>query len=177
MNLNLPSIVIMISNFERILSVFGETTESSITEIFNKLTIEYGWVDNHTEAERLMSRFRGILISSICGELEQELKLSFRKIISKLPNTPTTKADSYWHQNMPINSTLKGRAKSMWAIRIAFTHGNGLISQIKDSDLVDHLTSSRHLCGVHLEEEQIILGGDITFPVIRSATDIYERHK
>lgn len=166
----------MISDQERILTVFAELTEKSIAEGFERVKESYEWVDTDDEAKSLMTRFRGILIASLCGEIEELLGRKFSSIIDQLPDSPTTKSDKYWHEDMPKTSTLRGRAKTMWAIRIAYTHGNGLKSQIDDETVADYL-SRLHFRGIHIESDKIFLYGDVTYPAVRTAVDIIERLK
>ena len=166
----------MISDHERILTVFAELTENSIAKGFKYASEEYEWVDTDDEAKSLMTRFRGALIASICGEIEELLGRKFSSFIDQLPDSPTEKFDEFWHEDMPKGSSLRGRAKTMWAIRIAYTHGNGLRSQIDDEAVSDYI-DKRHFRGIHVESDKIILYGDVTFPAVRTAVDIYERFK
>lgn len=166
----------MITDQERILSVFAELTESSILKGFQYVKEDYEWVDTDDEAKSLMTRFRGILIASLCGEIEELLGRKFSSFFNQLPDTPTLKSEKYWHIDMPENSTLRGRAKTMWAIRIAYTHGNGLKSQIDDQAVADYL-NHHHFRGIHIESDKIVLYGDVTFPAVRTIVDIYERFK
>ena len=123
-----------------------------------------------------MTRFRGIFIASLGGELEELLGRKFSSFFEQLPDTVTSKSDKYWHKDMPKTSTLRGRAKTMWAIRIAYTHGNGLKSQI-DDEVVRSYIDFQHFRGTHIESDKIVLYGDITSPAVCTAIDIYERFK
>jgi len=166
----------MMSDYERLLSAFAELTESSIGKAFRQAKEKYEWVDSIEEAKSLMSRLRGTLIASICGEIEEKLGRNFSSFIPQLPDTPTRRTQSFWHASMPNGSTLRGRAKIMWAIRIAYTHGNGKYSQINDPQVAQYLNET-HFDGISIENDKIVLSGRIAFPAVRTAVDIYERFK
>ena len=166
----------MISDHERILTVFADLTEESIAKGFKYVLDKYEWVDTDEEAKNLMTRFRGILIASLCGEIEELLGRKFSSFFNQLPDIPTKKTEKYWHEDIPEKSTLRGRAKTMWAIRIAYTHGNGLKSQIDDLNVASYL-DEYHFRGIQVESDKIILNNEVTYPAVKTAVEIYERFK
>jgi len=121
-----------ITNYERLLWVLAEEMDSSISSCFAKVKKEYEWVESQEEAKSLARRLRGIFIASLVGEVEEKIALKFSSVFEKLSDSPTTQSSKYWFSHMPESSTPCGRAKVMWAIRIAYTHSNGNISQIGD---------------------------------------------
>ena len=166
----------MMPDQERILSEFATLTEGSIAKGFRHVVEKYEWVETKEEAINLMSRFRGILISSLCGEIEECTGISFSKILSQLSDSPDFNTSKFRHQNMTQSSSLRGRAQTMWAIRIAYTHGNGHIRQIDDDEVIDFLPGE-HIMGIKIESEKIILTGQETFPAVRTAVEIFEKFK
>lgn len=164
------------TDHERILSEFATLTEESISKAFKHLEEKYEWVDTKEEAVSLMSRLRGNLIASLCGEIEEITGIGFAKIISQLSDKPDLKTSKFRHENMPETSSLKGRAQIMWAIRLAFTHGNGDIAQIDDANVAAYLFN-KHLDDVTVEANRVVLGRKVTFPSIRTTVEILEKFK
>lgn len=168
----------MISDYERLLWVFAEELESNISSCFKKSTEAYEWVDSQDEAESLMRRFRGTFIASVVGEIEELISRPFKSVFDQLSDTPTIKESKYWFEDMPKTSSPKGRAKVMWAIRIAYTHGNGHIDQINDQEVADYLKPefcNKHFRGIKIENDQIKLFGDVTYPALKTAVEIKEK--
>lgn len=130
-----------ITDNERLLEVFVQEINSSISSLREKVTEEYEWVDSIEEAESLGRRLRGIFIASLVGEIEEEIGGNFSSLFATLTDTPTVEHSKYWSEHMPKTSSLCGRAKVMWAIRIAYTHGNGSLSQIGDPKVAVFLDS------------------------------------
>ena len=164
------------SDQERLLSEFASLTESAIADVLRHLEEKYEWVETKEESVSLMSRFRGILIASLCGELEELLGMKFMKLVPQLSDKADKKTSKFTHENFPDDSSLKGRAQTMWAIRIAFTHGNGLISQIDDAQVAGYLPG-KHLKGINIVDDKIILERQVTFPSVRTAVEILEKFK
>jgi len=164
-----------ITDQERLLWVLAEEFESSISSCFSKVGERHEWVDNDEEAQALMRRFRGVFIASLVGEVEERIGRKFSSVFDRLSDTPTPKNSKYWFEDMPINSTPRGRAKVMWAIRIAYTHGNGHIDQVTDEDVADYLNTSfaaTHFRGVRIEDDFIKVFGDVTYPALKTILEI-----
>ena len=167
-----------VTDYERLLWVLAEEVESSITSCFQKATKEYEWVDSDEEAQSLMRRFRGIFVASLVGEIEEKIGQKFFSICDQLPDTPTLKSSRYWHEDMPKTSTPRGRAKVMWAIRIAYTHGNGHIGQISYQKVADFLKpefARKHFRGINIEKDLVKVFGDVTYPTLKTALEINDR--
>lgn len=167
-----------ITDYERLLWVLAEEIESSIASCFRKASDEIEWVDSDEEAHSLMCRFRGIFVASVVGEIEEKIGRSFSSTFQQLPNTPTHKNSKYWFVDMPSTSSPRGRAQAMWAIRIAYTHGNGHINQITDPDVAAYLHpnfASQHFRGLRVENDTVQVFGDVTYPALKTALEIYER--
>ncbi|MBT3043514.1 MAG: hypothetical protein KME67_11685 [Candidatus Thiodiazotropha sp. (ex Codakia orbicularis)] len=167
-----------ITDYERLLWVLAEEIESSISSCFQKASDEIEWVDSDEEARALMRRLRGIFVASVVGEIEEKIGRSFSSTFQQLPCTPTHKNSEYWFEDMPSTSSPRGRAQVMWAIRIAYTHGNGHINQITDRDVAAYLQPSfamRHFRGLRVENEIVQVFGDVTYPALKTTLEIYER--
>lgn len=167
----------MMSDYERLLWVLAEEFEGSIASCFKKTSENHEWVDSTEEAEALMRRFRGIFVASIVGEIEEKIGRNFSSVFNQLSDKPTIKNSKYWFEDMPINSSPRGRAKVMWAIRIAYTHGNGHIDQIDDKNVAAFLqpTFARvHFRGVEVEDEFVKVTGDVTHPALKTVLEIYD---
>ena len=167
-----------ITDYERLLWVLAEEIEDSIASCFRKASDEVEWVDSAEEANDLMRRFRGIFVASVVGEIEEKIDRSFSSTFQQLPNSPTPKNSKYWFVDMPPTSTPRGRAQAMWAIRIAYTHGNGHIGQITDPDVAAYLEPSfvrQHFRGLRVEDDIVQVFGDVTHPALKTALEIYER--
>ena len=68
----------------------------------------------------------------------------------------------------------------MWAIRVAYTHGNGHIDQITDQDVADCLNpeyARKHFRGLRVENDLVQVFGDVTYPALKTALEIYEKFK
>ncbi|MEW8194020.1 MAG: hypothetical protein AB2793_09935 [Candidatus Thiodiazotropha sp.] len=167
-----------ITDYERLLWVLAEEIESSISSCFQKASDEIEWVDSDEEAHALMRRLRGIFVASVVGEIEEKIGRSFSSTFQQLPSTPTHKNSEYWFDDMPTTSSPRGRAQVMWAIRIAYTHGNGHINQITDPNVAAYLQPSfarQHFRGLRVQNEIVQVLGDVTYPALKTALEIYER--
>jgi hypothetical protein len=167
-----------ISDYERLLWVLAEEMESSVASCFRKASEEHEWVHSQEEAESLIRRFRGIFVASLVGEIEEKIRRKFSSVFDQLQDVPTLKESSYWFVDMPSTSTARGRAKVMWAIRIAYTHGNGHIDQITDKDVANYLKPAfvrRHFSGVRVENDIVKLSGSVTHPALKTAIEIKEK--
>ena len=168
------------TDYERLLWVLAEEMESSISSCFSKVSETHEWVDSDEEANALMRRFRGIFVASLVGEIEEKIGRKFSSVFDQLSDTPTPKSSSYWFEDMPETSSSKGRAKLMWAIRVAYTHGNGHIDQITDQDVASWLTpefAKKHFRGLRVENDLVQVFGDVTYPALKTALEIYEKFK
>ncbi len=166
------------SDNERLLWVLAQELESSITKCFRMVQDTAEWVDTEDEARALMCRFRGMFVSSLVGEVEEKIGQNFSSVFERLPDRPTLKNSKYWFEDMPKLSTPRGRAKAMWAIRIAYTHGNGHASQIGDPMVAGYLApqfARRHFRGLAIENDRVMLFGDVTFPAIKTVLEISDR--
>lgn len=164
-----------ISDQERLLWVLAEEFESSIASCFSKVGERHEWLASDEEAKALMRRFRGIFIASLVGEIEEKIGRKFSSIFDQLSDSPTLKNSKYWFEDMPKDSSPRGRAKVMWAIRIAYTHGNGHIDQITDIDVADYLDTSfapKHFRGVKVNDDYVQVFGDVTYPAIKTILEI-----
>ena len=66
----------------------------------------------------------------------------------------------------------------MWAIRIAYTHGNGQLNQISDLGIADFLNPNfavRHLRGVRVDNDIVKVFGDVTYPAIKTVLEINDK--
>ena len=165
-------------DFERMLWVFAEEMETNVVSCFSKASDAVEWVDSDEEAASLMRRFRGIFIASLVGEIEEKIGRSFSSVFDQLSNSPTASKSEYWFSDMPKRSSLRGRAKVMWAIRIAYTHGNGSIHQIDDEKVAEYLQprfARTHFRGVRVENDLIKLFGDVTGPALKTTLEICDR--
>lgn len=166
------------SDHERLLWVFAENLERSIDLGFKQSTDPAEWVDGQDEAEALMRRMRGIFVASLVGETEERVGRNFSSIIEQLPDTPTQKNSKYWFVDMPRTSTPRGRAKVMWAIRIAYTHGNGHKNQISDATVasfIDPSYANKHFRGVRIKSDIVTLFKDVTFPALKTVLEIADK--
>ena len=123
-----------ISDSERILTVLAEQIERSCGLISHMVDDDVEWVDSLDEADALASRMRGIFVATLVGQIEEETGKGFTSIIEELPDLVTAPKSLHWFESMPATSTLQGRAKVMWAIRLAFTHSNSVLKKIKNKD-------------------------------------------
>ncbi len=167
-----------LSDFERLLWVFAEETESSIRSCFKKADNDYEWVNGQAEVDSLMQRFRGVFVASLVGEIEEKLGRKFSSVFDQLSDSPTAEGSEYWFTDMPRTSTPRGRAKVMWAIRIAYTHGNGHIDQIDDPNIAAWLEPAfveKHFRGVRVVDDYVKLFGDVTYPAIKTAVEINDQ--
>ncbi len=168
------------TDFERLLWVLAEEMESSISSCFQKVPEKHEWVDSDEEAQALMRRFRGIFVASLVGEIEEKIGRKFSSVFDQLSDTATLKNSHYWFEDMPKNSSIKGRAKLMWAIRVAYTHGNGNINQITDQEVADYLKpefATKHFRGLRVENDLVQVYGDVTYPALKTALEIYDKFK
>jgi len=166
------------TDYERLLWVFAEEMESSISSCFRKALEEYEWVDSEEEAKSLMRRFRGIFIASLVGEIEEKIGRKFSSIFDQLSDRPTQPHSMYWFEDMPETSSLRGRAKLMWAIRVAYTHGNGHINQISDQNVAAYLKlefAKLHFRGLKVENDLVQVSDDVIHPAIKTALEITHR--
>ncbi len=167
-----------ITNYERLLWVLAEEMESSISSCFQKVSESHEWVNSDEEAKSLMRRLRGTFIASLVGEIEEKIGRKFSSVFNQLPDTPTTYSNKYWFEDMPPTSTARGRAKVMWAIRIAYTHGNGHIDQITDNEVADFLQqefAQKHFRGISVENDIVQVYGDVTYPALKTVLEIDDR--
>jgi len=77
-----------------------------------------------------------------------------------------------------IATATSDRAKVMWAIRTAYTHGNGHISQITDPEVAKYLAPSfarKHFRGVKIVDDILNVTGDVTYPALKTALEINDR--
>jgi len=168
------------TDYERLLWVLAEEMESSISSCFSKASEAHEWVDSDEEAHALMRRLRGIFVASLVGEIEEKIGRKFPSVFAQLSDAPTPKNSTYWFEDMPKESSSKGRAKLMWAIRIAYTHGNGHINQITDQDVTDYLKpdfARTHFRGLRVENDLVQVFEDVTYPALKTALEIYEKFK
>jgi len=166
------------TDYERLLFVLAEEMESSIGSCFQKVAQEHEWVDSDEEATSLMNRLRGIFVASLVGEVEEKIGRSFSSVFDQLPDKPTIRGSDYWHEGMPRTSSPRGRAKVMWAIRVAYTHGNGHIAQITDDAVAGFLQlefARKHFRGTRVEDDIVQVFGDITYPALKTALEINHR--
>ena len=66
----------------------------------------------------------------------------------------------------------------MWAIRIAYTHGNGHIGQITDPAVADYLNPTfvkKHFRGISVENDIVKVFGDVTYPALKTALEINDK--
>lgn len=167
-----------ITDYERLLWVLAEEMESSISSCFSKVAQEHEWVNSDSEAKTLMRRLRGIFVASLVGEIEEKIGRIFSSVFNQLPDTPTIKFSKYWYEDMPSTSTPRGRAKVMWAIRIAYTHGNGHIAQVKDPTVVSYLEPAfarKHFRGIGIKNDIVQIFGDVTYPALKTVLEIDDR--
>jgi hypothetical protein len=167
-----------ISDYERLLWVLAEEIESSIAKFFQMVADEAEWVDSDNEARSLTRRLRGMFVSSLVGEIEERVGRPFSSVFEQLSDNPTPKNSKYWFVDMPSGSTPRGRAKAMWAIRIAYTHGNGHIRQVSDPDVAKYLHpefARCHFRGLGVDGDLVQLSGDVTFPALKTALEINEK--
>lgn len=167
-----------ISDFERLLWVLAEEMEGSISSLFRKVADKYEWVNDDNEAHMLMRRMRGIFVASLVGEIEENIGRSFASTFDQLSDQPTSKNSKYWFVDMPKSSTVRGRAKVMWAIRQAYTHGNGHVGQIDDDGVAAWVKSDfapKHFRGVSVENDIVQVFGDVTHPAIKTALEINDQ--
>lgn len=118
------------ADYERLVMVFAQELETSIASCFAN--------SSGDDAELLMRRFRGILVASLVGEIEEKVNKSFSSVFEQLSDKPTKKFSKYWHPDMLKSSSVRGRAKLMWAIRVAYTHDNGLCFLNQGTNSVTH---------------------------------------
>lgn len=163
---------------ERKLWAFADIMDRGIATTFREADLPGSWVDGREEAEELMSRMRGIFVASLVGEVEERLSRDFGSTFQQLSDRPSDQR-KYRHEDIPRRSTLRGRAKIMWAVRLTYTHGNGLVSQIEDDDLVELIQDAqyvrRHFRGIHIRLDRLWLGGDVTYPAIKTQLEILDR--
>jgi hypothetical protein len=167
-----------ISEYERLLWVLAQEIESSIAKCFQMVADEAEWVDSEDEARSLMRRLRGMFVSSLVGDIEERIGRSFSSVFEQLSDSPTPKNSKYWFVDMPSRSSPRGRAKAMWAIRIAYTHGNGHIRQINDPNVAKYLLpefTRCHFRGLGVDGDLVQLSGDVTFPALKTALEINEK--
>ena len=168
----------VVKDYERLLTVFSEEMESSISSCFQKSLNKYEWVDSAEEARALARRFRGVFVASVVGEIEEKISRSFTSTFKQLSKIPTQKKSKYWCDAMPSTSSPRGRAQVMWAIRIAYTHGNGRVNQITDCKVVEYLDPSfvnQQFKGLQIENNNIQILRYVTYPVLKTALEIYEK--
>ena len=167
-----------ITDYERLLHVLAEELENSISSCFQKVADDSEWVDSDEEAGALMCRFRGIFVASLVGEIEEKIQRSFSSVFDQLPDNPTPKNSRYWYEHMPKDSSTSGRAKVMWAIRIAYTHGNGHVGQISDSEIAYYLIpdfAHKHFRGISIVNDILTINGDVTYPALKTVLEINDR--
>jgi hypothetical protein len=164
-----------ITDYERLLWVLAEEMDSSIYSCFSKVKESYEWVESQDEAESLGRRLRGIFIASLVGEIEEKIGVKFSSVFEKLSDIPTTQDSGYWFEHMPESSTPRGRAKVMWAIRIAYTHGNGNISQIGDPKIKEFLEQvfvNKHFKGIKVVDDVVTGLENVPYPAIKTVLEI-----
>jgi hypothetical protein len=167
-----------ISDHERMLTVFAEELECGIASCYSRIGVESEWIDNHQEAEAIMTRIRGIFVASLVGEVEEKIGRAFSTVFDQLSDRPTLPSSKYWFVDMPKKSTLRGRARVMWAIRIAYTHGNGLMTQIDNKNVADRLEpkyANSHFRGIRVKTGTATIFGDVTFPALKTALAICDQ--
>ena len=169
-----------LTNRERLLTVLvGEATGVS-ARFFKQVDQKYEWLDSREEAERLSNRLCGLLVATLVGEIEETTKKSYTKILEKLPDTPTTSEHPFWFSTMPENSSVQGRAKVMWAIRVAFTHGTGHLNQIHDPKVkpwAEPAFASAQFSGYSVVDNRILIGGGDCYAAMRTTVGILESLK
>ena len=164
-----------ITDYERLLWVLAQEMDSSISRCFAQVKEEYEWVETKEEAESLARRLRGIFIASLVGEVEEKITTKFSSVFEQLSNSPTPQGSGYWFEHMPESSTPCGRAKVMWAIRIAYTHGNGNISQIGDPKIKEFLEPTfvnKHFKGIKVENDIVTGLEKVPYPAIKTVLEI-----
>lgn len=75
-------------------------------------------------------------------------------------------------------ASLRGRAKVVWAIRVAYTHGNGHKDQVDDNKVrawIERSFVRTHFRGVELNDDVLTLMGDVTYPALRTALTIVKQ--
>lgn len=124
----------------------------------------------------LMSQIIGMFITwlNATEEVRQNSKGnsgSFRTtIIDKLDEDDDPNWNSYLAES---KGTLKNRVKSLWGIRIAFTHGNGDISLIKNDINREYAKNSKkYLPGIELKNNKLKLRGFIIHHAIRTIVQV-----
>jgi len=170
--------VMAITDYERLLWVLAEQIESATRAFLDKADDPVEWVDSIGEARSLGWRIRGIFVATLVGELEEKMGRSFSSVFAQLPDTPTSSGSKYWFESMPSTSTPRGRASVMWALRLAYTHGNGKVSQVSDikiSNFLDTAFAGRHFSGIRIDNDVVALDSDATFIALRTALEIKER--
>ena len=165
-----------ISDLERVLDVFAHQTGRQVRQIYDLLEEEHEWVYTKEEAENLSSRILGVFIASLCGEVEEKVKIKFGKIIPQLSDKKDQETSKYKFQGIPKDSNLRSRAKTLWAIRLSYTHGNGLLNQI-DDEALRNCVNDTHLPGVSLDSGKIILNSSVAMASVRTIVEIIEKFK
>jgi hypothetical protein len=168
------------NSYEYYLKEFGVNLEEAICGVFSKYTKGAKHENGMQIAERMMSRYRGVFVASLCGEIEESTGKNIRQLIDQTSEQATVKNSIYRRLDTPKGSSLRGRLRVMWAIRIAFTHGNGMLSQISDDSVKEWLNpafSAKHFHGVDVENGKIELTSDITDPAIFSAIEVIDNFK
>jgi len=166
------------NDHERLLWVLVQEFESNVRSCLDQVKDPVEWVNSQDEAASLISRFRGTLIASLVGEVEELTGKSFSSLFDQLSKSPTPKNSKYWFSSMPSNSSSRGRAEVMWAIRVAYTHGNGHADQISDVGVRDFLVpnnAARHFQGVKVVNDRIELGHEVSHPAMKTVLELCDK--
>ncbi|MBM0744314.1 hypothetical protein JOY44_22320 [Phormidium sp. CLA17] len=144
-------------------------------EIAEHRVSNYGYSDD--PPEETVSRVIGMFITwlTACEEARQQVvngNASFtRNVIEALP----VDDDPNWDTCImpPSNSTLKERAQALWGIRVAFTHGDGDITLIKNTQNRQFaINSQSQLMGVSIQNNKIYLRETVCHIAIRTMVQI-----
>jgi len=95
-------------------------------------------------------------------------------VISNLPDTDDPSWPTYIEP--APTSTLKDRAKALWGIRIAFTHGDGDVMQIKNMTNRQYaIDAATILPGVSLNGNQLEITEGVSHYAIRTISQIHDQ--
>ncbi len=131
----------------------------------------FGYKQDNTE--ETVSRIIGMFITWLTSTEEarhqdDELNGSFKKdVIDKLPEIDDPTWDSYIKP--APTSTLKSRVESLWGIRIAYTHGDGDISLIRNRTNKNYaIQAVTTFASVELKDDRLHINEGILHEAIRT---------
>lgn len=127
--------------------------------------------------EETDTRVVGMFVTwlTACEEARQQTLIpnaSFTKnVINALPIQDDPKWNTYI---MPLpTSTLRERAEALWGIRVAFTHGDGNINLITNSQNKQYARNSANIFdAVTIHGSRLVLHGGIYHPAVRTMVQI-----